>query len=91
MFIAVSGAEGIFLLGYVSQVNTRALGLALLGADHCFDVWPAVAKSTSDSQSSMISQSAGRPRSILELGAAEKQFSMTKKLILLARYRSIPC
>jgi hypothetical protein len=90
MFIAVSGAEGIPLLGYVSQVNTRASGLSLLGADHCFAVWPAVAKSTSDNQSSMISQSAGRPKSILELGAAEKQlFSMTKKLILLARYRSI--
>jgi hypothetical protein len=79
MFIAVSGAEGIFLLGYVSQVNTRALGLVLLGADHCFDVWPAEAKSTSNSQSSMISQSAGRPRSILELGAAEKHFFLNQK------------
>jgi hypothetical protein len=72
MFIAVSGAEGIFLLGNVSQVNTLALGLVLLGADPCFDAWPAGAKSISDSQSSMISQSAGRPRSTLELGAAEK-------------------
>jgi hypothetical protein len=80
MFIAVSGAEGIPLLGYVSQVNARAMGPSLLAADYCFAVWPAVAKFTSDNQSSMISQSAGRPKSILELGAAEKKnnFPMTK-------------
>jgi hypothetical protein len=72
MFIAVSGAEGISLLGYVSQVNTRVSGPFLLGADICFVVWAAAARFASDNQSSMTSQSAGRPKSVLELGAAEK-------------------
>ncbi len=45
----------------------------MLVSDPCFDVWPAGAKSISDSQPSMIRQSAGRPRSTLELGAAEKK------------------
>jgi hypothetical protein len=72
MFNTVSGAEGISLLGYVSQVNTLVSGPFMPGVDNCFVVWAAAARFVSDNQSSMTSQSAGRPKSVLELGAAEE-------------------
>jgi hypothetical protein len=47
----------------------------LLAAGDCAVVLAAVGRSDADNQSSIIRQSAGRPKSVLELGAAEKKMS----------------
>ncbi len=48
-------------------------GLFLLAAGNCAVALVAVGRSDADNHSSMIRQSAGRPKSVLELGAAEKE------------------
>jgi hypothetical protein len=60
------------LLGYVSQENTWVFGPFSLDVDNCVVVIAVAGRFVSDNQSSMICQSAGRPKSVLELGAAEK-------------------
>jgi hypothetical protein len=52
----------------------------LLAADDCAVALVAVGRSDADNQSSIIRQSAGRPKSVLELGAAENEILLLSGL-----------